>query len=186
MPSRPRCQCGAGLTVFNLSPTTTAHWPSRYSRTYGRPAGVLYIDRGVIALNKPPGLVSQGTSSVAPVTAKSGRKDTSSRTAFDDVLDGTLRLLFRLPLLYCTVLGFVPCLSANAAAGGHLTVWFFFFGSSFRSPTGLWPQYKSVSSPSTRQGKVRRTILYRTQTQNAPLESSRVIVTHINLQYHRF
>ena len=71
------------------------------TRICGRPAGpdVLYIDRGVIVLNKPPGLVSQGTSSVvAPVAAKNHhRQETTplptsiSRTAFDDVLNGTVQ-----------------------------------------------------------------------------------------------
>ena len=66
----------------------------------GRPADVLYVDRGVIVLNKPPGLVSQGTSSAkAPVAAKSHHRQettrtalltSTSRTAFDDVLDGTV------------------------------------------------------------------------------------------------
>ena len=76
------------------------------STTTGRPPGasVLYIDRGVIVLNKPPGLVSQGTSRVvlAPVAAKSHhRQETTTlprRTAFDDVLDGTVYKLFSLLL----------------------------------------------------------------------------------------
>jgi hypothetical protein len=60
---------------------------------------VLYIDRGVIVLNKPPGLVSQGTSSVeAPIAAKDHHHQETttlpSRTAFDDVLDGTVTTLF--------------------------------------------------------------------------------------------
>jgi hypothetical protein len=61
---------------------------------------VLYIDRGVIVLNKPPGLVSQGTTSVeAPIAAKGHHHQETttlvpSRTAFDDVLDGTVTTLF--------------------------------------------------------------------------------------------
>jgi hypothetical protein len=85
----------AGSMMSRLLRSTTTHSPQ--SRTPSRtcyadshdPSGasVLYVDRGVIVLNKPPGLVSQGTttSSVAPVaTSRSPPK-----TAFDDVLDGT-------------------------------------------------------------------------------------------------
>ncbi len=64
------------------------------TRTCSRPSpGVLYVDRGVIVLNKPPGLVSQGTSkSSAAVAVKNRRPVTAlSRTAFDDVLNGTVQ-----------------------------------------------------------------------------------------------
>lgn len=79
-------------SAFKLLSTTTLS----QSRTGGRPGvPVLYIDRGVIVLNKPPGLVSQGTSSAAPVAAKSHRPEaTPPRTPFDDVLDGTARLFY--------------------------------------------------------------------------------------------
>jgi hypothetical protein len=112
---------GSTLFKFKLLSTTTQSQSRTRTRTCqpgreccGRP-GVLYIDRGVIVLNKPPGLVSQGTSSVeAPtvVTAKSHRhrhrhhqetttlpQATSSRTAFDDVLDGTVTNSFLSSLL---------------------------------------------------------------------------------------
>jgi hypothetical protein len=83
-----RAASAAGSTLL-LSTTTQ----SRSRTCAGRPADVLYIDRGVIALNKPPGLVVQGTSSVeAPVAVKGHhRQETKklpNRTAFDDVLDG--------------------------------------------------------------------------------------------------
>lgn len=158
-----------------LLSTTTRTTQSRLprslalARTSGcdRPAPprVLYVDRGVIVLNKPPGLVSQGTASsvavVAPVAAKSHHRQetttlpttstsTSSRTAFDDVLDGTVTNSF---LLLLRLLGWKwKCLSANLNAGRHLA---FFLNITFRSPTGLWPQYESVSGPSTRQGTER-------------------------------
>jgi hypothetical protein len=64
---------------------------SKTARTYGRP-GVLYEDRGVILLNKPPGLVSQGTSGRAADAKKDCPETTPPRTAFDDVLDGTVQL----------------------------------------------------------------------------------------------
>ena len=63
---------------------------STTTRTCARPS-VLYKDRGVIVLNKPPGLVSQGTSSTTagpkniPLTAP------PRRAAFNDVLDGTVQ-----------------------------------------------------------------------------------------------
>jgi hypothetical protein len=67
---------------------------STTARTCGRP-GVLYEDRGVIVLNKPPGLVSQGTSRA--VDAKNDYPETTPpRAAFDDVLDGTVQLLVTL------------------------------------------------------------------------------------------
>jgi 23S rRNA-/tRNA-specific pseudouridylate synthase len=102
---------GPGLTL--LSTTTQSR------RTCGRPpVGVLYIDRGVIVLNKPPGLVSQGTSSsVAPVAAKSHVQEKTtlpSRTAFDDVLDGTVTVQtpsLLLPALTRRRLTVVPCSS---------------------------------------------------------------------------
>ncbi|KAF8502375.1 pseudouridine synthase [Russula emetica] len=69
-------------STFKLSSTTTQSRRTS-TRTCGRtPAGVLYIDRGVIVLNKPPGLVSQGTSSsvLAPVTvaAKTHLQETTT------------------------------------------------------------------------------------------------------------
>lgn len=93
--------CGRGAASAARGSTTT-HSLAR-TRTCGRPGqgpppGILYIDRGVIVLNKPPGLVSQGTSSIAPVAAAkrpSHLQNTTTqtlpaRTAFDDVLDGTV------------------------------------------------------------------------------------------------
>lgn len=69
--------------------STTAQ--SRTRTSAGRPS-VLYIDRGVIVLNKSPGLVAQGTSSAAPIAAKSHLPETTQpRTAFDDVLQGTAK-----------------------------------------------------------------------------------------------
>jgi hypothetical protein len=56
-------------------------------------ATVLYVDRGVIVLNKPPGLESQGTSRSS--TKADVKKDDGPGTrprvisAFDNVLDGT-------------------------------------------------------------------------------------------------
>jgi hypothetical protein len=146
--------CVAGSTLFRLLSTTTQS-DSRTRRTCccGRPPGVLYVDRGVIVLNKPPGLVSQGTtSSVAaatPVAAKSHDQKTSAatvtlpttrRTAFDDVLDGTVATLF---ISSPKLLGWNR---VSARCSSHLPY--------RRSPTDLWPRYKSVSGPSTRQGTV--------------------------------
>jgi len=127
--------------LSNLS--TTAQ--SRTWTSAGRPC-VLYIDRGVIVLNKPPGLVAQGTSSAAPIAAKSHRPETTTqpRTAFDYVLQGTAKTC---SITFAYQNHGVECLSANDAA---LELFL-----TFRSPTGLWPQYKSVSGPSTRQGTVR-------------------------------
>jgi hypothetical protein len=122
----------AGSKLLSTTTTTQSRLlPRSLARTSGcgRPAapGVLYVDRGVIVLNKPPGLVSQGTSRVtveAPVVMKSHHRQetttlptTTSRTAFDDVLDGTITNSF----YYCEV-GW-KCLSANLDAGG---VWLFF------------------------------------------------------------
>jgi len=48
---------------------------------------VLYVDRGVIVLNKPPGLVSQGTSESR--AAQDARMDfPPAASAFNDVLEG--------------------------------------------------------------------------------------------------
>lgn len=69
------------------------------TQTRGRP-GVLYVDRGVIVLNKPPGLISQatgpshGTSGTGVDVVLSGKHDRPPaapppRSAFNDVLDGT-------------------------------------------------------------------------------------------------
>jgi hypothetical protein len=126
-------RASAGSKLLSTMTTTTQSrlLPRSLARTSGcgRPAapGVLYVDRGVIVLNKPPGLVSQGTSRVtveAPVVTKSHHRQetttlptTTSRTAFDDVLDGTVTNSF----YYCEV-GW-KCLSANLDAGG---VWLFF------------------------------------------------------------
>jgi 23S rRNA-/tRNA-specific pseudouridylate synthase len=57
--------------------------------------GVLYADRGVIALNKPPGLVSQGTAGTEAGTvhnhSRLNRLDAvPSNFAFNSVLEGTL------------------------------------------------------------------------------------------------
>ncbi|KAF8482798.1 pseudouridine synthase [Russula ochroleuca] len=64
---------------------------SATTRACGR-LGVLYKDRGVIVLNKPPGLVSQGTSSTAASAKNDGPETTPPRTAFDNVLDGLRRV----------------------------------------------------------------------------------------------
>lgn len=61
------------------------------TRACGR-LGVLYKDRGVIILNKPPGLVSQGTSSTAAKAKNDCPETPPPRAAFDDVLDGTVQL----------------------------------------------------------------------------------------------
>lgn len=57
--------------------------------------GVLYADRGVIALNKPPGLVSQGTLGTKAGTVHSHSREkrpdaVQSNFAFNAVLDGAL------------------------------------------------------------------------------------------------
>lgn len=58
--------------------------------------GVLYADRGVIALNKPPGLVSQGT--VHNHSKENPLDAVPSNFAFNAVLDGTF-------LVSCSVIG---------------------------------------------------------------------------------
>lgn len=76
----------------------------RASEARGSP-GALYVDRGVIVLNKPPGLVSQGASTTsmastgtAALNATNDRPAASvamppppapPESAFNDVLDGT-------------------------------------------------------------------------------------------------
>jgi hypothetical protein len=50
--------------------------------------GVLYADRGVIALNKPPGLVSQGAT-VHSHSKENPLDAVPSNFAFNAVLDGT-------------------------------------------------------------------------------------------------
>lgn len=89
-----RAASSAGSALSSRATGTTTQ-----PRTCARRPRVLYIDRGVIVLNKPPGLVSQGTSSVAPVAAKTSTPPT--RTAFDDVLDGTVTTLFIFIVLLC-------------------------------------------------------------------------------------
>ena len=61
------------------------------TRACGR-LGVLYKDCGVIVLNKPAGLVSQGTSSTAARAKNDCPETLPPRAAFDDVLDGTVQL----------------------------------------------------------------------------------------------
>ncbi|KAI0000362.1 pseudouridine synthase [Russula vinacea] len=61
------------------------------TRACGR-LGVLYKDRGVIVLNKPAGLVSQGTSSTAARAKYDCPETPQPRAAFDDVLDGLRRV----------------------------------------------------------------------------------------------
>ncbi len=66
---------------------------SENAQTRFRP-GVLYADRGVIALNKPPGLVSQGsTPGTGASTIHNHSRDNRldavpSKSAFNAVLDG--------------------------------------------------------------------------------------------------
>jgi hypothetical protein len=91
-----RRAASAGLALSSRATGTTTQ---PLARTCARRPRVLYIDRGVIVLNKPPGLVSQGTSSIAPVAAKTTTPPT--RTAFDDVLDGTVTTLFIFIVLLC-------------------------------------------------------------------------------------
>ncbi|KAH9985998.1 pseudouridine synthase [Russula compacta] len=62
------------------------------TRTGSRPSpgpGVLYVDRGLIVLNKPPGLVSQGTTSTSSTAVELDAKDDrpEGSSAFNDVLD---------------------------------------------------------------------------------------------------
>ncbi|KAI9507430.1 pseudouridine synthase [Russula earlei] len=53
--------------------------------------GVLYLDRGVIALNKPPGLVSQGTSLGSTNLDAKNDHGPPTTSAFNDVLDALRR-----------------------------------------------------------------------------------------------
>jgi hypothetical protein len=72
---------------------------ARTAQTRSRRLGgvpVLYVDRGVIVLNKPPGLVSQGTSeSRAAGDAKIDFPPAAS--AFNDVLEGNTKNRLSLP-----------------------------------------------------------------------------------------
>ena len=64
---------------------------STTTRACSRP-GVLYKDHGVIALNKPPGLVSQGASSTAAGTKNIPQTVPPPRAAaFNEVLDGAVQ-----------------------------------------------------------------------------------------------
>ena len=71
---------------------------------------VLYVDRGVIVVNKPPGLVSQGNaatrSTAAAVVAPA---PPSQALAFNDVLEGKLRtFFFSFVLVSISILLLVP------------------------------------------------------------------------------
>jgi hypothetical protein len=132
--------------------------------------GVLYVDRGVIVLNKPPGLVSQGTSrstggvkasTAAPTT---GNPATRTRlkpplalastapappgSAFDDVLDGTNSFSLRLIQSFrdTVVVGAGNFEPQAPRVFGHLTLY------SFRPSAEVRPWGKPLSSPSPRQG----------------------------------
>jgi hypothetical protein len=69
---------------------------------------VLYVDRGVIVVNKPRGLVSQGnTATRSTAAAMVAPAPPSQALAFNDVLEGKLRTFFfsfLVSILYCTVL----------------------------------------------------------------------------------
>ena len=59
--------------------------------------GVLYVDRGVIVLNKPPGLVSQGTTSTSSAAVDSATGTPlrlAGSSAFNNVLDGKYFFLY--------------------------------------------------------------------------------------------
>jgi hypothetical protein len=78
-----------------VSAATTSSRTQAGSRGLGSALGVLYVDRGIIVLNKPPGLVSQATApshrSTSGTGAKavtSGRNDHPPASTFDDVLNG--------------------------------------------------------------------------------------------------
>jgi 23S rRNA-/tRNA-specific pseudouridylate synthase len=57
---------------------------------------VLYVDRGVIVVNKPPGLVSQGNAATRSTAAAAvvAPAPPSQALAFNDVLEGKLRTFF--------------------------------------------------------------------------------------------
>lgn len=134
--------------------------------------GVLYIDRGVIVLNKPPGLVSQGTSRSTggvPMTASTAAPTTSNpatRTrlkpplalasmapappgsAFNDVLNGTnsFSLRFIQKFRDTVVVGAGNFEPQAPRVFGHLTLYF------FRPSAEVRPWGKPLSSSSPRQG----------------------------------
>lgn len=107
-PKQTQTRMRSTVMIRTVSATTLAQ-----ARASLPSPGVLYVDRGVIVLNKPPGLVSQGTSrstgGVTPSTAAptSITSNPATRTrrnpplalasmapappgsAFDDVLSGT-------------------------------------------------------------------------------------------------
>jgi hypothetical protein len=114
---------------------------------------VLYVDRGVIVLNKPPGLVSQATApshshsssrTQFPDLNISRRNGHPPRAAaalppqfiFDDVLDGRSNVFMR-----CDP-------TEEMISVGHHAFGLF----NCRTPAEVWPEYESISSPSIRQG----------------------------------
>jgi hypothetical protein len=77
--------------------------------------GVLYADRGVIALNKPPGLVSQGTEAgTVHSHSRENRLDAvPSKFAFNAVLDGAL-------FVTCSIGRVISTLSESQASSGGM------------------------------------------------------------------
>ena len=85
---------------------------------------VLYVDRGVIVVNKPPGLVSQGnTAMMATATRSTAAGPPSQALAFNDVLDGKSRTFCSFSFPYCTCT--VPQCGQNLI--GPFLFFFFFF-----------------------------------------------------------
>ncbi len=97
-----------GRTVGSLSTKNT--------QTRLRP-GVLYADRSIIALNKPPGLVSQGTSSILEgavhnISRENSQDVAPSKSAFNVMLDGNFSIYY---FLFCRIIGRV--ISTSAPSG---------------------------------------------------------------------
>ena len=94
---------------------------------------VLYVDRGVIVVNKPPGLVSQGNTAMM-ATATATRRTAaavvapappSQALAFNDVLDGKSRTFCSFSFPYCTVL--VQYRGTAKISSGRFFFSFFFY-----------------------------------------------------------
>jgi hypothetical protein len=169
---RPRQTRMHSTMIRTVSATTMAQ-----ARVSLPSPGVLYVDRGVIVLNKPPGLVSQGTSRSSggvPVTASTAAPTTSNpatRTrlnpplvlasmapappgsAFNDVLNGTNSFSLRSIQSFrdTVVVGAGNFDPQAPRIFGHLSLY------CFRHSAEVPPWGKPLSSSSPRQG-VSRTL----------------------------
>jgi hypothetical protein len=102
--------------------------------------GVLYVDRGVIVLNKPPGLVSQGTSRLAatrtsplPLAPQAlVLAPARQGSAFDDVLNGTKLTFLLLSIQYTVIVVGTEILRVSAPRISTISYSFFIFFTDLR------------------------------------------------------